>query len=405
MNRMSRNEEAEVIRRKYSALAEFMDERTKRRWAGAEARAIGYGGISQVSRATGLSRTTVKAGIDDLRFRKPRKGIRRRGGGRKPLLYHDTGLLETLESLVDPTTRGDPESLLRWTCKSKSNLAEALRRSGHSVSASTVGRLLHNMGYSLQAMRKTKEGKCHPDRDAQFLHINSTAARFQSQRQPVISVDTKKKELIGSFKNGGREWQPSGEPEPANTHDFPSMADGKAIPYGVYDQKRNEGWVNVGVDHDTPSFAVHSVRQWWRTMGKESYPKATRLLITADAGGSNSYRSRLWKFEVQRLADETGLAITVCHFPPGTSKWNKIEHRLFCHITQNWRGRPLASYETVVKLIGSTSTKKGLRVKARLDRKKYPTGIRISDEEIDELNLTRAEFHGDWNYTLRPRIP
>jgi hypothetical protein len=259
------------------------------------------------------------------------------------------------------------------------------------------------MGYSLQAMRKTKEGKRHPDRDAQFLHINSAAARFQSQQQPVISVDTKKKELIGSFKNGGREWQPSGEPEPANTHDFPSMADGKAIPYGVYDQKRNEGWVNVGVDHDTPSFAVHSVRQWWRTMGKKSYPKATRLLITADAGGSNSYRSRLWKFEVQRLADETGLAITVCHFPPGTSKWNKIEHRLFCHITQNWRGRPLASYETVVKLIGSTSTKKGLRVKARLDRKKYPTGIRISDEEIDELNLTRAEFHGDWNYTLRPR--
>lgn len=294
-------------------------------------------------------------------------------------------------------------SPLHWTCKSKAQLAAALSKEGFSVSATTVGHLLHELGYSLQSVRKSREGTSHPDRNAQFEHINAMAADFQQRNQPVISVDTKKKELVGDFKNAGQEWQPKETPEKVQVHDFPDDAVGKAIPYGVYDMARNEAWVSIGQDHDTPAFAVASIRQWWRMMGQQSYPHATELLITADAGGSNGYRPRAWKLELQRFADETGLHICVCHFPPGTSKWNKIEHRLFCHITQNWRGRPLVSYATIVNLIGSTHTATGLRVRARLDRKRYPTGGKISNAEVKGLALKKSKFHGEWNYELSPR--
>jgi Rhodopirellula transposase. len=393
-----------VIRQKYLALQAVLDERARRLWAAAESRSVGYGGDAVVASATGLMRTTIRAGREELESGDaPMSRLRRPGGGRKSLTETQNGWVEALERLVAPTTRGDPMSPLQWTCKSTRNLASELRCQGFKVSHTSVGSKLHDLGYSLHALRKNREGMDHPDRNAQFEHINTTVEAFQAWNQPVISVDTKKKELVGAFKNGGREWQPKGQPEEVNVHDFPEDALGKAIPYGVFDMTRNEAWVSVGRDHDTPAFAVASIRQWWRTMGKQAYPNATDLLITADAGGSNGYRARAWKVELQDLANETGLHIHVCHFPPGTSKWNKIEHRLFCHITQNWRGKPLTSFETIVNLIGRTRTRKGLRVKARLDKNRYPAGVRITKEELKSLVLLREDFHGDWNYQVVPR--
>ena len=392
------------IRDKYEALAPVLDERARRRWAAVEARELGYGGEALVSAATGMSRSTIRAGKaelasgDDVGDR-----IRRPGAGRPPLEEQQAGIREALERLVDPVTRGDPESPLRWTCKSKVKLAAALQAQGYAMSATSVGLRLHELGYSLKSVRKTREGISHPDRNSQFEHINATADDFQQRNQPVISVDTKKKELVGNFKNAGREWQPKATPDTSLVHDFPSDAIGKAIPYGVYDMARNEAWVSVGRDHDTPAFAVASIRHWWKTMGKTAYPDAHELLITADAGGSNGYRSRAWKVRLQALADEMNLRIRVCHFPPGTSKWNKIEHRLFCHITKNWRGKPLRTFETVVNLIGNTRTTKGLRVKAKLDTKSYPTGIEITKKQMATLSLHPSDFHGEWNYELRPR--
>jgi hypothetical protein len=324
------------------------------------------------------------------------------GAGRPPRAIEDPKLLRDLDALVDPVTRGDSSSPLRWTCKSTVQLAEELRARGHAVSHQTVGRLLHQLHFSLQADRKTHEGADHPDRNAQFHYIARKVRQFQRRGQPAISVDTKKKELIGPFKNAGREWQPRGEPEKVNAYDFPNLAEGKAIPYGVYDLAQNEGWVSVGTDHDTPAFAVAAIRQWWVRMGRMTYPTATELLITADSGGSNSARARLWKVELQRLADQTGLCITVCHFPPGTSKWNKIEHRMFCHITTNWRGRPLVSYQVVVNLIAHTTTTNGLKLRARLDRRYYQTGIKVTKDELASVHMTPAKFHGDWNYTIAP---
>jgi hypothetical protein len=328
---------------------------------------------------------------------------RRPGGGRKPLTEHDPTLLRDLEALVEPTTRGDPQSGLRWTCKSLRKLAEELGQQGHRVSARKVGELLHQLDYSLQANRKTEEGRDHPDRDAQFAHINQLAFDFQERGQPVVSVDTKKKEMVGNFKNAGQEWQPKGQPERVFTHDFPSQAQGKAIPYGIYDVGQNAGWVSVGTDHDTAEFAVATLTAWWKQMGIHAYPDATELLITADGGGSNGNRCRLWKVALQRFADETGLRVSVCHLPPGTSKWNKIEHRLFSHITQNWRGRPLISHEVVVSLIENTTTRAGLRVRAALDTAHYPTHKQVSDDELSDVYLSRDSFHGEWNYSVLPR--
>ena len=393
-----------AIRRKYLVLQPLLDERARRLWAATESRNVGYGGDAVVASATGLTRTTIRAGREELESGSGTIGRQRRaGGGRKSLVETQEGWVETLERMVAPTTRGDPMSPLRWTCKSTRNLAAELRRHGFQVSHTSVGSKLHELGYSLHALRKTREGTNHPDRNAQFEHINATVEYFQARNQPVISVDTKKKELVGTFKNGGREWQPKGYPEEVSVHDFPTDALGKAIPYGVFDMSRNEAWVSVGRDHDTPAFAVASIRQWWRMMGTRAYPNATDLLVTADAGGSNGYRARAWKLELQHLADETGLRIHVCHFPPGTSKWNKIEHRLFCHITQNWRGKPLTSFEAVVNLIGSTRTRKGLRVKAQLDKNRYPTAVEITKTDMKRLALQRDEFHGDWNYRFDPR--
>ena len=393
-----------AIRRKYLSLQPLLDERARRLWAATESRCVGYGGDAIVAGATGLTRTTIRAGRAELESGSGTVDRQRRlGAGRKSLVETQEGWAETLERMVAPTTRGDPMSPLRWTCKSTRNLAAELRRHGFQVSHTSVSSMLHALGYSLHALRKTREGTDHPDRNAQFEHINATVEHFQARNQPVISVDTKKKELVGRFKNAGREWQPKGQPEEVSVHDFPTDAVGKAIPYGVFDMSRNEAWVSVGRDHDTPAFAVASIRQWWRTMGTRAYPKATDLLVTADAGGSNGYRARAWKSELQDLADETGLRIHVCHFPPGTSKWNKIEHRLFCHITQNWRGKPLTSFEAVVNLIGSTRTRKGLRVKAQLDKNHYPTGVEITKADMKRLALQRDEFHGDWNYGFDPR--
>jgi len=391
------------IRTRYETLAPVLDERARRWWAATEARSLGHGGILCVAAATGMSRTTVRAGLMELERGITAGRIRRPGAGRKALTAGDPDLIKALERLVDPATRGDPMCPLQWTCKSKEHLARGLRDDGHDVSASTVGRLLRGMGYSLQSVLKSREGASHPDRNTQFEYIAAMVKGFQKRRQPVISVDTKKKELVGDFRNAGREWQPKGSPERVQVHDFPDDAMGKAIPYGVYDLTRNEAWVSVGRDHDTPAFAVASIRQWWRTMGRSAYPKARELLITADAGGSNGYRTHAWKFELQSFADEAGLRIVVCHFPPGTSKWNKIEHRLFCHITQNWRGRPLTTYETVVNLIGNTRTEAGLRVKARLDRRRYPVGTKIQPAEMKRLLIKQAGFHGDWNYAIKPR--
>jgi hypothetical protein len=399
-------DEEQTIRTKFEALRPVMDERITRLWAGAEADALGDGGIAIVARATGLSRTTIRAGRDELLAGATTDDVvwvRRPGSGRPRIETETPEILDVLETLVDPVTRGDPESPLRWTSKSTRKLAEELGAQGYVLSPQKVGQLLHARGYSLQATQKTIEGTAHPDRNAQFEYINDRVDAFHARGAPVISVDTKKKELVGPYANGGREWQPQGTPERVRVHDFIDDTLGKVIPYGVYDLAQNTGWVNVGIDHDTPAFAVESIARWWRGMGQKTYPTATELLITADAGGSNSARSRVWKVELQRFADRSGLAISVSHFPPGTSKWNKIEHRLFCHLTENWRGRPLVDHETVVQLIGSVRTTTGLTVKARLDRRTYPTGVKVPDAEMDSISLTPAGFHGDWNYTIHPR--
>ena len=402
---MRRNDDLEItIVAKFTVMAPLLDERARRLWAAAESVAIGYGGDALVSAATGLARETIRTGRRELAAGvAPTTRIRRAGAGRPGIGDTQPGVTAALEALVEPLTRGDPMSPLRWTCKSRAKLTAALTAQGWDVSSTTVGRLLHALGYRLQAVRKSREGAAHPDRNAQFEHINTTATACLQRQQPVISVDTKKKELVGDFKNAGQEWQPSGTPETVLVHDFPGDAIGKAIPYGVYDMARNEAWVSVGRDHDTPAFAVASIRQWWTMMGRRAYPHAETLLITADAGGSNGYRSRVWKMELQRLADDLQLRIQVSHFPPGTSKWNKIEHRLFCHITKNWRGRPLRTFETVVELIGYTETEAGLRVKARLDKRAYPTGRHVTKAEMQTLALHPHTFHGDWNYELRPR--
>lgn len=400
----------DAIRMKFQALALVMDERMTRLWAAAEAKSLGRGGLEAVTQATGIRGKRIRAGIRDLRElrRSPpieapqNQRIRRAGGGRKKLTEKDPTLLRDLESLVEPVTRGDPMSPLRWTCKSVRKLSTELRAMGHKIGPQKVSELLGELDYSLQSPRKTREGSSHPDRDAQFEYINKQATAFLNRGQPVVSVDTKKKELVGDFRNGGREWQPQGQPESVRVHDFIDPALGKAIPYGIYDVGRNEGWVNVGIDHDTAEFAVESILRWWRRMGTRAYPTAKELLITADAGGSNSSRSRLWKVQLQRLADETGLRLVVAHYPPGTSKWNKIEHRMFCHITQNWRGRPLETLETIVSLIGSTTTDKGLRIKASLDRCRYDDGLSISDAELGRVHLSPHRFHGNWNYTISP---
>jgi hypothetical protein len=404
-------DEEERIRAKFEALAPVMDERMKRLWVAAEAGALGRGGAALVERATGIRGKRIYAGMRDLEEieRQPDSPIagerlRRPGGGRPSITETYPDILKDLESLVDPVTRGDPESPLRWTCKSLRKLAEELRAKGYTISPSKVGHLLHDLGYSLQANDKTREGSDHPDRNAQFEYINAQAEDFLAAGEPVISVDTKKKELVGDFKNHGREWQPKGEPEPVRVHDFIDKDLGKAIPYGVYDVGRNEAMVNVGTDHDTAEFAAASILLWWKTMGRKAYPDAQELLITADGGGSNAARSRLWKVALQDFADMTGLVVTVCHFPPGTSKWNKIEHRLFSHISQNWRGRPLESVDTIVQLIAATKTRTGLRVRARADRNLYKTGIVVSDANMRELEIESHEFHGDWNYTLIPRV-
>ena len=401
----------QAIAAKFAILSPLLDERARRLWAAVEARAIGRGGISQVAEATRLSRATIRAGLQELAHPVPAPGpqapverLRRPGGGRKPLGAYDPHLVRALETLVDPVTRGDPMSLLRWTCKSAARLAAALQAQGHAVSERTVNRLLHDLGYSLQSNRKTLEGRAHPDRDAQFQYINRRAKAFQKQGQPVVSVDTKKKELVGQFRNGGREWHPQAQPEEVQVHDFPDEALGKVIPYGVYDEATNTGWVSVGIDHDTSEFAVETVRRWWRHMGSTVYPEAKRLLITADGGGSNGSRCRLWKVELQRLADEIGLRLSVCHFPPGTSKWNKIEHRMFCHITENWRGRPLVSREVVVNLIGHTTTKTGLAIRSELDENRYPTGREVTAQQMESLSIQQDKFHGEWNYTIQPRM-
>jgi hypothetical protein len=397
------------VRRKFAALRPVLDERARRQWAAAEALELGWGGISAVAEATGMSRVTITHGLEEVQSRRGSaeeevtSRIRRPGGGRKQLVETDPGLTQALESLVDPVTRGDPMSPLRWTCKSTSRLSEELRRQKHPVGPRTVASLLRQAGYSLQANRKTREGKQHPDRNAQFEYINEQVRLFQKQRKPTISVDTKKKELVGDFANGGREWQPQGEPEEVRVHDFKDKELGKAIPYGVYDLIHNEGWVSVGIDHDTARFAARSIWRWWEEMGAQRFPRARHLLITADGGGSNSHRSRLWKVALQELADEIGLKLSVCHFPPGTSKWNKVEHRLFCFITKNWRGKPLVSRQAVVELIGSTTTRQEFTVRAALDTNSYETGIKVSDSELAKVKLTRHDFHGNWNYTIKPR--
>lgn len=389
---------------KYAAVASYLDERARRIWAATESRALGYGGDALVSAATGIARATIRKGRTDLNtLGAPGGRLRRVGAGRPRLLQTEPGLQEALEALVDPLTRGDPGSALRWTCKSRAKLAAALAAQGWTVSSSTVGRLLHAMGYSLQSARKSEEGTAHPDRNAQFEHINATAGNFLRHHQPVISVDTKKKELVGNFRVAGREWQPKGAPEHVLVHDFPGDAIGKAIPYGVYDMAHDDAYVSVGRDHDTPAFAVASIRRWWLMLGRKRYPGAKKLFITADAGGSNSYRARGWKLELQKFADKSRLRIYVSHFPPGTSKWNKIEHRLFCYITANWRGRPLRTYETLVETIGATHTASGGQVQVSLDRHKYPASQSITDAQMRELSIHKAAFHGEWNYEIRPR--
>jgi hypothetical protein len=397
----------ERIRRKFQALTPLLDERSRRQWAAAEALDLAWGGVTSVAAATGLSRTTIASGMSELRRQAdgtlPTPGIRRPGGGRKYLVDTDPKLWEALDALIDPLTRGDPESPLRWTCKSTRRLAEELCRQQHPISDRTVAAVLMEMGYSLQANRKTREGASHPDRNAQFEYINAQVRRLQKRGQPVVSVDTKKKELLGDFKNPGQEWQPQGQPEEVRVHDFQDPALGKAIPYGVYDVANNQGWVSVGIDHDTAYFAARTIRRWYEDMGSQRFPRASELLITADGGGSNSSRSRLWKVALQELANQIELTLRVCHFPPGTSKWNKIEHRLFSFITKNWRGKPLVSQQTIVNLIASTTTTTGLIVRAALDTNTYETGIKVSDEELAKVRIRPAKFHGEWNYAISPR--
>jgi hypothetical protein len=392
----------EVLAATFSLVALHLTERQRRLLLGAAARALGYGGVSRVARLADASRPTVRRGAAELDQPADPRGRIRQHEGPKRRRDTDPGLLQALDRLVDPDTRGDPESPLRWTCKSTRELAAAVTAQGHPVSDDTVGRLLKQQGYRLQRTVKTLEGAQHADRDAQFRYLNEQARAHLGAGQPVVSVDTKKKELVGRYANGGREWQPTGEPERVNVHDFPDPKVGKAIPYGVYDLGRNAGWVSVGVDHDTAAFAVATLRRWWEQVGSLAYPKADRLLITADAGGSNGDRVRAWKTELARLAAETGLQITVCHLPPGTSKWNRIEHRLFSHISMNGRGRPLESHEVIVELIGATTTHTGLRVRAELDRGRYPLGVKVRDQELAAVPLTRHEFHGEWNYTIQP---
>ena len=386
----------------FEAMSPLLDEKTKRLFAATGANLLGYGGVSQIAREVGMSRQTIQTGQQELDGVKSivKERIRRPGGGRKRLSIQDELLKEALEKLVESTTRGDPESALLWTCKSVRNLSEELTRSGHPASHTVVAELLHEMGYSLQANRKTHEGSSHPDRNAQFEYINAKIKVFQEAGLPVISVDTKKKENIGNFKNGGKEYHAKGQPEEVNVYDFPDKELGKVSPYGIYDMTQNQGWVNVGISHDTAMFAVHSIRQWWFSMGSYCYPQSNKLLITADGGGSNGSRVKLWKVELQKLALETGLDISVSHLPPGTSKWNKIEHRLFSAISRNWRGRPLVSVEVVINLIAATTTRKGLKVHCQLDTNRYETGIKVSEEEMNALKIVKDSFHENWNYTL-----
>lgn len=393
-----------MLAAKYDALKMALNERTRRLWAGTEAVAWGRGGIAAVRRVTGLSRNTIVRGIREMTQANPLHvgRLRAPGGGRKAKAVLDPGLVRALERLVEPVSRGDPESPLRWTCKSTRRLAKELAGQGYQVSHRLVAALLHELGYSLQGNRKTKEGTNHPDRNAQFEYISRKVSDSMAYSQPAISVDTKKKELVGDFKNGGRQWRPQGDPQEVRVHDFPDKKLGKAIPYGVYDLARNAGWVSVGVDHDTAAFAVNTIRRWWRTMGRAAYPRARSLLIVADSGGSNGSRVRLWKWELHKLACETGLAIQVCHLPPGTSKWNKIEHRLFSFISQNWRGRPLLTHATIVNLIANTRTSTGLKVRCKLDTKRYPNKVKITDAQMAAIRLVPDAFHGDWNYTIRP---
>ena len=396
----------EVFRERFLALMPHLNERQLRIAAALEARGLGYGGVSTVAEVSGLARGTIHRGLEEIKDPSTSSvdRVRLGGGGRKTIVSQDPGILRRLKVLVESNTRGDPMSPLLWTCKSTGALAEALSKKGRAISADTVGRLLASIGYSLQANMKTlEEGTAHPDRDQQFKHLNGQVRNFLKRENPVISVDTKKKELIGQYHNKGRRWLPKGKPEEVRVHDFIDPGESKAIPYGIYDVAKNQGWVNVGCDHDTASFAVASIRRWWCSMGSEVYPETDRLLICADSGGSNGYRIRLWKMELQSLVDETGLWITVCHLPPGTSKWNKIEHRLFCHISMNWRGRPLVSHEIVVKLIGATMTKSGLKVRAKLDKRRYPLKVKVSDEDMESLNIEPHSFHGEWNYTIKPR--
>ena len=395
----------EEIKQRYVRIAGDLTERTRRLFAANEALSLGWGGISAVSRATGLSRQVISDGIQELQggSQAEEGRVRRKGGGRKSNVSKDPRLSADLERLVEPVTRGDPESPLRWTSKSVRKLAKELQGMGHQVSHELVSELLHELGYSLQALRKTREGGEHPDRDGQFEHLNAQAAAFLAAGDPVVSVDAKKKELVGDFKNPGREWHPQGEAEDVRVYDFPIKGLGRATPYGVYDLGRNAGWVNVGIDHNTAAFAVQSIRSWWNEMGQQQYPQAKRLLISADSGGSNGSRVRLWKWELQQLADETGLSIMVCHLPPGTSKWNKIEHRLFAWISQNWRGKPLTSYAVILQLIAATTTEAGLTVQCQLDTTSYPAGRKISDEEMATLSIQPDAFHGEWNYTILPR--
>jgi len=397
----------DTLRMKYRALAPVLNERSRRLWAASEASAVGHGGIALVQRATGIARSTIERGIDELEGQEPvlePDRIRRPGGGRKRAVHKDPSLVTDLDALVEPTTSGAPDSPLRWTSKSVRRLADELKAMGHDASYRVVMELLHEAGYSLQLNRKTLEGTAHPDRDAQFRYLNQLVQDRQGRGEPVVSVDTKKKELVGDFKNAGREWRPKGEPEPVRVHDFIIPDQGKAIPYGVYDLTRNEGWVSIGIDHDTGSFAVHTIERWWEVMGHPAYPEATSLLVTADSGGSNGSRLRLWKWELQQLADRTRLSITVCHLPPGTSKWNKIEHRLFSYIAMNWRGKPLVSLAAIVSLIGATTSRKGLHVRSEIDHGTYPAGIKISKAQMALLNIERHHFHGDWNYTIHPTV-
>jgi hypothetical protein len=392
-----------VLAAKFEVVLPHLDERQRRLLLAAEARALGHGGIRRVARAAGVREATISAGVAELESGAPPLGrARRPGGGRKPVAVTDPGLVPALLALVEPDMRGDPMSPLRWTTKSTRNLADTLTAGGHRVGADTVANLLRAEGFSLQGNAKTVEGKQNPDRDAQFRYLNEQVKQHQADAQPVVSVDTKKKEIVGEFKNEGREWRPAGDPITVGVHDFPDKELGKAVPYGIYDLTANTGWVNVGTDHDTATFAVESIRRWWNGAGQDAYSDATRLLITADAGGSNGYRTRAWKTELAALAAQTGLAITVCHFPPGTSKWNRVEHRLFCHITMNWRGKPLTSHEVIVNSIAATTTRTGLTVHSELDTDTYALGVEVSKAQMAALPITRHRWHGDWNYTLHP---